>query len=277
MEFIMGKDRVLNIAHRGARSLAPENTLVAARAALDVGADMWETDVGVTGDEVLILFHDSTLVRTTNAQFVFPDRAPWTYSNFSYAELQRLDAGSWFAQTDPFGQIKSGKVPREKAAAFRGEKIPTLDQALRFTRESGWRINIELKRLPPPLEKFPVVERVLALIDTLNLDPRTVVLSSFEHAWLKQVRRHRPELAIQAVVGLSRVKPIKWEPLEFGTYNVRYNLVKEAKIRMLSQKGVAVNVWAVNEEMDMQRLINAGVSGIITDFPQRLARLQKEN
>ncbi|HFD40915.1 MAG TPA: glycerophosphodiester phosphodiesterase, partial [Anaerolineae bacterium] len=92
---------VVNIAHRGARSLAPENTLVAARKALAVGADLWETDVAVTADGELILFHDDSLVRTTDAERRFPDRAPWTFTTFSLAEIRSLDAGSWFVETDP--------------------------------------------------------------------------------------------------------------------------------------------------------------------------------
>ena len=66
--------RVLNIAHRGARSLAPENTLAAAQKALELGADMWELDVAMTADGELIVIHDSTLERTSNARDVFPDR-----------------------------------------------------------------------------------------------------------------------------------------------------------------------------------------------------------
>ncbi|KPJ79044.1 MAG: hypothetical protein AMJ54_00965 [Deltaproteobacteria bacterium SG8_13] len=272
----MGKTRILNIAHRGARSLAPENTLAAARAALEVGADIWETDVGVTRDGVLILFHNDSLNGTTDAQLVFPDRAPWIFTRFDFAELQKLDAGSWFVRADPFDQIKNGAVPAERSASYRGEKIPTLEEALLFTRDAGWRINIELKQLPPPMEKFPVLERVLSMIDRLGIGPEQFVLSSFKLDWLKQIHRLRSEIELQAVVGFSKVKPIRWEPLEFETYNARYNLVKEATIRTLSEKGVAINVWAVNEESDMRRFMSAGVAGIITDFPQRLTRIRNE-
>ncbi len=268
--------RILNIAHRGARSLAPENTLAAARAALEAGADMWETDVGVTRDEVLILFHNDSLSDTTNARSFFPDRSPWIFTRFDYAELRKLDAGSWFVRTDPFGQIHTGAVPADKSATFRGEKIPTLEEALLFTRDADWRINIELKQLPPPMENFPVHQRVLSLIERLGIEPRHFVLSSFNLEWLKQIRRLRSDIELQAVVGFSKVKPIRWQPLEFETYNARYNLVKEGTIKALSEKGVAINVWAVNEESDMQRFLKAGVAGIITDFPQRLTRLCNE-
>ena len=270
----MEMKRILNIAHRGARSLAPENTLAAASAALASGADMWETDVGVTRDEVLVLFHNDSLGDTTDARSVFPGRAPWIFTRFDYAELQQLDAGSWFVQTDPFGQIENGAVPAEQAASFRGEKIPTLEQALVFTRHADWRINIELKQLPSPMQQFPVVERVLALIEKLGIDSELVVLSSFNFDWLKQIRERRPDIELQAVVGFSEASPIQWGALEFDTYNARHTLVKEATVKALGEKGIALNVWAVNEQSDMQRFMSAGVAGIITDFPQRLTRLR---
>ena len=273
----MEMKRVLNIAHRGARSLAPENTLAAARAALTSGADLWETDVAVTRDEVLVLFHNDSLRGTTDAPSIFPDRTPWIFTRFDYAELQQLDAGSWFVQSDPFGQIEKGVVPAEQSASFRGEKIPTLEQALLFTRDAGWRINIELKKLPSPMEKFPVVDRVLTLIERLGIDPEVVVLSSFNLDWLKQIRSHRPDIELQAVVGFSETHPIQWGTLEFDTYNARHSLVKEDSVKALRTKGIALNVWAVNEESDMQRFITAGVAGIITDFPQRLTQLLKRS
>ena len=214
----MEMKRPVNIAHRGARSLAPENTLAAARAALDAGADMWETDVGVTRDEVLILFHNDSLVGTSDARSVYPGRSPWIFTQFTFAELRRLDAGSWYVQTDPFGQIQDGAVSAQLLQAYCGEKIPTLEEALVFTRDAHWRINIELKQLPPPMENFPVPERVLSLIDRLGVGPEQFVLSSFNLDWLKQIRACRPRVEIQAVVGFSEVKPIQWEPLEFEIY-----------------------------------------------------------
>ncbi|MEM5790386.1 MAG: glycerophosphodiester phosphodiesterase family protein, partial [Syntrophobacteraceae bacterium] len=71
------RSNLLNIAHRGARSLAPENTLAAARKALMLGAHMWELDVRLSRDGHLVVIHDATLDRTSNAAELFPDRAPW--------------------------------------------------------------------------------------------------------------------------------------------------------------------------------------------------------
>ena len=83
---------VLNIAHRGARSLTPENTILAAQKGLDLGADLWELDVAMSSDGEMIILHDETLLRTSNAREVFPGRAPWNVHEFSLDELYRLEA-----------------------------------------------------------------------------------------------------------------------------------------------------------------------------------------
>jgi len=88
---------VENIAHRGARAFAPENTLEAIRKAADLGADAVEIDVQLSADGEPVVFHDDTLERCTDAATVFSSRAPWSTAGFTLAELRQLDAGSWFA------------------------------------------------------------------------------------------------------------------------------------------------------------------------------------
>jgi glycerophosphoryl diester phosphodiesterase len=264
---------VLNIAHRGARSLAPENTLLAAQMALKLGADMWETDLIVSADESLVLFHDDTLTRTTNAKTVYPDRAPWRVAEFSLSELSNLDCGSWFLRADPFGQIRAGRVSNALQTSYLGARIPTLEEGLRFTKDSSWKINIELKRLPGALKDFPVVERVLGVIDKVNFDFNDLVISSFNHTWLKKIQLLRPEIDVQALIGSSTLKPLDWGKLEFKTYNARHSLINCRLIGELAEKGISVNLWTVNEEKDMRRFINAGAAGIFTDFPHRLSRI----
>jgi glycerophosphoryl diester phosphodiesterase len=264
---------VVNIAHRGARSLAPENTLAAARKGLEIGADLWESDVGVTSDGELILFHDDSLARTTDAAARFPDRAPWTFTTFTLAEIRSLDAGSWFTESDPFDQIAAGAVTPAESAAYRGEQVPTLREALLLTRDAGWCINLELKRLPAPLERFPVVERVLALVAELEMPSHQVILSAFNHDWLRQAQALRPDIEVQALIGYSFTEPLDWGDLSFATYNARSTLVTEEKIREVTRQGIAVNLFTVNEEDDMRRFIAAGVTGLFTDFPQKLAAL----
>ena len=266
----------LIIAHRGARSLAPENTLAAARKALEVGAGLWETDVVVTGDGELILLHDDSLTRTTNVSDCFPDRAPWTVTTFTLDEIRSLDAGSWFARTDPFGQIAAGLVTREALSAYRNVKIPTLGEALRFTKDASFCVNLELKRLPSPMKNFPLVERVLAMIDDAGIEHERVIVSSFNHEWLREVQAREPSLAIQALAGCSETDILDWENLEFKTYNVLSTLIDEKQVIALTEKGISVNPFTVNEEAEMLKFAEAGAAGIITDFPQRAVHLLRK-
>jgi len=106
---------------------------------------MWELDVAASSDGVLVVMHDDTLVRTTDAKARYPDRAPWSIYEFTYAELIRLDAGSWYIDKDPFQQIAAGRVTPIEFPAMRGLKIPTLREALELTKKLGWKVNVEIK------------------------------------------------------------------------------------------------------------------------------------
>ena len=272
--FHLDFNMVLNIAHRGARSLAPENTLLAAQRGLEVGADLWETDLAVTRDEALVLLHDDLLVRTTDVQQRYPERASDPFTTFSLAEIRALDAGSWFVEADPHGQIAAGAVSEADQKACRGVQVPTLEEALVFTRDAGWKLNLELKSLPAPMDAFPVVPRMLAMLDRVGLGPDQILISSFNHTWLEEVRGRRPELEIQALIGYYSDQPLDWGPLSFHTYNVRSTLIQDQEIVARKQQGLTINLFTVNDAMDMRRFMALGVDGLITDFPQRLALLR---
>ena len=176
-------------------------------------------------------------------------------------------------ETDPFEQIASGVVTSAEQAACQGEMIPTLQEALVFTHEANWRVNVELKSLPEPMTHFPVVARVLKMIERLGMKEEQLVISSFNHDWLREVQMLAPNLEVQALIGYYEAKPLDWGDLKFKTYNARGTLADEDKIRAVTKKGVSVNLFTVNEEDEMQRFIKAGAAGIITDFPQRLNAL----
>jgi glycerophosphoryl diester phosphodiesterase len=146
------------IAHRGASSIAPENTIAAARKAWEIGADLWETDVAVTKDEHLILHHDDSLERTTNVKQVFPDKSSFIFTRYTLEQIKKLDTGFQYIETDPFGEIKKGSLSQEYLTSLRGEKVPTLEEALLFTKGKNWKINIELKKLPDNFMDFQLPE-----------------------------------------------------------------------------------------------------------------------
>ncbi|MCL4300820.1 MAG: glycerophosphodiester phosphodiesterase [Anaerolineae bacterium] len=259
----------LCIAHRGASSLAPENTLASARKAFEIGADMWELDVSVTADGQLVVLHDDSLARTSNAPALFPGRAPWLISNFTLAEVRRLDAGSWFVESDPFGTIAGGEVTLDEQTAMRGQPIPTLREALVFTQEHNWLVNVEIKELIPPLMNFPVVEAVVGLIKNLHMTEQ-VLLSSFVHAYILQAKALHPAIAVAALLDEGEAWPAG---LTVDAFHPHYTSVDADHTQALHQAGVGVNPWTVNDPAEMKRLIAAGVTGIFTDFPQLLKQV----
>ncbi len=264
---------VLNIAHRGARSLAPENTLLAAEKGLALGADLWELDVAVTRDGELVVLHDDTLERTSNVETIFPERRPWSVWTFTLAELRQLDFGSWYAEKDPFGQIQTGAVSAADLACFKGAPIPTLREALEFTRQHQWRVNIEIKDASQTPGDADVVEKVAGLVNQLDMVDR-VIISSFNHAYIRRVKAANPEIVTAALVDQAAPDGVALlEETGAQAYNPNGRYLDEKTVRALCAAGYDVLVWTVNEEADMRRLIEWGVSGIITDFPQRLNKI----
>ena len=249
------------IAHRGARSLAPENTLAAAMAGFKAGAHSWETDVSLTKDNQLVLFHDNTLGRCTNG-------GDHPLSDYSLEQVLKLDAGSHFQQTDPFSTIAAGKVGARDLEGFRGEKIPTLDQGLALTRQLNWKVNLELKDHGTEPEKFFLAQKTLEAVERSEIDAHQVVISSFNHEWLEWVRTRTGQIKVQALVGDSMDKGLDFGDFSFEVYNVNAFMVTGPIMSMLKNKGKQVNLFTVNDPAMAKRFMEIGANGIITDFPQ---------
>ncbi len=273
------------IAHRGARSLAPENTLAAAKIAWALGAHGWETDVSLTRDRHLVLFHDPGLSRCTNApvRFGYPPsqnpEAPGIPEDFlihyTLAELQTLDAGSYFRTIDPFSTLARGRVTLQELEAFSGEPIPTLAQGLELTRDLGFLINIELKDHGVDPHPFYTAGKTLESIRKTRIPREQVVISSFNHDWLIWITRQAPEIEIQALVGYEDDQPLVFGDFSFQVYNANARVITEPMIQELKERGKQVNLWTVNDPHEFNRFVRAGVDGIITDFPQEFVQKKR--
>jgi glycerophosphoryl diester phosphodiesterase len=235
------------IAHRGARSIAPENTLAAARRAWELGAHRWETDVTLTRDRQLVLFHDLSLSRCTDAPDRFGYPAPGKQndsdsllprevdrlSHYTLAELITLDLGSVFLSEDPFSAIAQGKISQQALSAFKGERIPTLAQGLELTRDLDFQINIELKDHKNEPEPFFLAGQTLAVIEQTGISLDKVTISSFNHDWLDWVSPRAPKIEIQALVGDNDDLPLDFKDFAFSTYNVNAKLITETQVKEL--------------------------------------------
>jgi glycerophosphoryl diester phosphodiesterase len=262
------------IAHRGARSIAPENTLAAAGKGFESGAYSWETDVNVTRDGNLILLHDETLERTTDAGVKFPGRSPYRVADFSLDQIKTLDAGSYFIRTDPFGQIRAGSISRKDLASFEGSTVPTLAEGLDFTKKTGWRVNLELKKFAGiPDDDRSIPEKVVHAVIQSGIHTDQVVISSFFHPWLRAIQTLAPFMEVQALIDNPSDLILAITQKSFITCNVLNDLVDESLIQSIRQSGKKINVYTVNETSEVKKLIKAGVDGIFTDFPQRFSQI----
>lgn len=248
---------VVNVAHRGASAYAPENTLAAVREGIRLGADLVEVDVQRSSDGVLVLVHDTTLARTTDVEQVFPDRAPWRVGDFTWAEIQRLDAGSW------------------KAPSFAGEPVPTLRAALEEIRSSraGLLLEVKAPALYPGIEADVAAEMrsVPGYVDAAVRADRLVV-QSFDWDSMRAYRRVEPTVPVGL---LGRPDPAVLPELArwADQVNPHHRTVDAAYVDAVHAAGMTSSVYTVNEVADMERALALGVDGIITDRPDVLGRV----
>jgi glycerophosphoryl diester phosphodiesterase len=255
-------------AHRGARSLAPENTLASARAAFASGAGMWEIDVRMSRDGKPVVIHDQDLGRTSDAKWKFPDRNPWLVSDFNLSELKALDFGSWFATADPFGQIAAGEVSASNLAEYEGEPVPTLEEAILFTLRNDWLLDIEIKNLSGRPGHECIVQKVVDLVRSMGAAGK-VLISSFNHHYLAQVKKLERSIKTGVLIDSFKTDPVELTA-ELGAFayipGIRAFLPWQ--IRRLKQKGFRVLIWTLNSQRLAKVLFATGIDGIFTDFPQ---------
>lgn len=241
--------------HRGASGELPENTLPAFARALEHGVPYLEMDCHATRDGEIVVLHDAELERTTNGEGVV--------SEYSYVELERLDAGHRFS-------LDGREFPFRGA----GIRVPRLAEVLAAYPEAH--INLEVKQADPP-----IAEEVVRLVRRARAE-RRLLLAGADEPVLARLRALDPGTAlgsstadviefVQASVGggLATFAPrghaLQIPPDAFGRPLVTRELVDAAHVL-----GLFVHVWTINESDEMQRLLALGVDGLMSDFPGRL-------
>ncbi|MCD6581985.1 MAG: glycerophosphodiester phosphodiesterase [Desulfuromusa sp.] len=261
-------------AHRGARSIAPENTLLALEKSLDCGADLWEMDVQATADGELVLFHDHTLERTTDivTRSEFSDRNSWNLSEFTFPELKKLDAGSWFLQSDPFKTVTTGEVSPADFPSIKTQRIPLLHDTLNACRRYDFPVNLEIKDQTGTTANGVIVGKVLDLLQETKTE-QLVLLSSFNHDYLRQAKQLNPTIATAVLVKKHPENLLAYlHDLGVDAYHPDQLITDSTLITQLTAAGMRVNLWTVNDLGKAQYFIAAGATFICTDWPQRMAR-----
>ena len=253
-------------AHRGNRSSAPENTLRAFSKSIGM-CDFIELDVQLSHDGVVVVMHDDTLERTTDIsqRVEFASRKPWYVMELTLSELKSLDAGSWFSRKDPFGETAKGCAGAYDAVP---ERIPTLEETLRFARENDLLLNVEIKEMQGYYDDGTVVEKVLDAIDAQGCGKR-VLLSSFCHEYMRIAKQCKP--CIQASVLQEGEPPEQLvdylRELGVDGYHCDDASVSKTLVQTLRKAGFFVGVYTVNDAERRCELFEWGVNAVFTDFP----------
>ena len=233
-------ERILVVAHRGASSLAPENTLAAVNKAAELGADFCEIDVRLSKDGQVVLMHDARLKRTAG-----DSGAVW---DFTLEELGRFEVGRWFG------------------SEFDGEPIPTLAQVIKAVK-GRMRLNIEIK---VSREEPELARKVVDLIHSEGIRKECMV-TSFDRATVEQIKAIDPRIETGFIFGQKYPDDVfegNWNALSCNFRVVDANFVSRAR-----ETRKNIYVWTVDDPVEMKRLMELGVDGIITNRPQDLIPL----
>jgi glycerophosphoryl diester phosphodiesterase len=289
--------------HRGARGLAPENTVPAFSTALAIGVSTLELDLAMTGDGVLVVSHDRRLNpdHTRGPDGKFLDAEGPAIRSLTLAEVKRYDVG----RLKP-GSAYAATFPEQRG--MDGVRIPALTEVFDLVRQAQAehvRFNIETKLTPTSGDETPDPEAfagaVARAVQEAGLAVRTSI-QSFDWRTLAAMRRVAPEIArvclsIDGGNGdtLQRGRPGS-SPWTAGldiddfdgsaprlvaaagcsVWSPNYRNATAAALAEARQLGLVVIPWTVNERADMARLIATGVAGIITDYPDRLRAVMVE-
>jgi len=223
---------MLIIAHRGARSTHPENTLAAFQAALDCGSKAIELDIQEHDGELWVI-HDRWLERTTNGKGLLKAQ--------SRSALIELDAGC-------------------------GEKIPTLRQVLDLI-SGQCALNIEIKGI----DNIELLMEHLSYAEQqCNFTNEQIIVSSFNHLWLKQAKALKPELLLGALTSSVELDLAAFaEKLNAASINLYLDMVTEEYVQDAKTRGLKVYVYTVNEPLDWEWMESIGVDGIFCDYPKQ--------
>lgn len=229
------------IAHRGASGYAPENTMPAFEMALDMNAEGIELDVHTTKDGEVVVIHDHTIDRTSDGEGLV--------GGFTLDELRKFDYGSWYGDE------------------FKGVTIPTLREVLELLRDWNGLLNIEIKSGPIIYEG--IEQKVIDLIEEYETADR-IIISSFNHYSLRDIKKIDPSIKIGLLYGAGLVEPwIYAKRLNAEALHPSYHNIIPELVEGCHENSIQLNPYTIDREQDIERMINAGVDGIITNYPDR--------
>jgi glycerophosphoryl diester phosphodiesterase len=259
--------------HRGTRGYLPENTLPAFSRALEIGVTTLELDTGVTRDGVVVVHHDRRLnpdvARGPDGKWVTAP-AP-TINSLTFAELQRYDVG----RIRP-GSEYAQRFPHQKP--LDGTRIPKLSDLFALAGKTKVRFNIETKLLPTHPDVTVGAEAfaraLIAEIRKAGLERRTTI-QSFDYRTLKIAEREAPEIETVYLTEAKDSQPQKIKAAGARIWSPDFRALSKESVDEAHRLGLRIVAWTVNEPADIARMIEWGLDGVISDYPDRVLQQLK--
>ena len=238
------------IAHRGVSGSYPENTLSAFQAAIDIRAEMVELDVSISEDGIPVVVHDKTVDRTTDFE--------GDVQSFSVKELKKMEVGAWFSEE------------------FRGEEFPTLREPL-YLMKGQIPLNIEIKtEAVSDVINGGIVDKALQIVKELDMSS-WVIFSSFDYRVMEHLNAldvQMPKALLYETSQSGELMPSELvKKYQVDVFNCSYRQLSQEWIADLQAHQIPYLVYTVNDPELMKELIEKGVSGMFTDFPQELLKI----
>jgi len=236
------------IAHRGFSSIAPENTLIAFQKAIECKADYFELDVHKTKNDSIVVIHDSSVDRTSS------NNIKGKIAEMNYSDLASLTVG----------------YPINFGDKYENEKIPTLREALKLAK-GKIKVCIEIK-------VYGAEKEILKIVNDLGVKD-DVIIFSFYYPVLAKIRQLDKNIPILFLINEADKMTIDYaKVIESNAIGVGYGTtVTEEYLNFAHKNGIEVWKWTVNEEDEMQQLIDLGLDGLITNFPDKALKKLSTN
>jgi len=249
---------IVNVSHRGASGYAPEHTLVSYDMGEKMHGDYIEVDLQMTKDGQLIAMHDEKVDRTTDGTGFVKD--------FTLEQIKQLDAGSWFNE----------KYPQFANSDYAGLKVPTLEEVFqKFGKNASYYIETKSPEIYPGMEK-----ELLRLVDEYDINKKSLLVQSFSQQSLKITNELDPSVKLvqlmsypsYATITDAQIAEIQEYAMGVGPNHTYLN---EEYIQKIVNNGLEIHPYTVNDKERMQQLIDWGVTGMFTNFPDLLHEVKK--
>lgn len=260
----LNDNQILNISHRGASGYAPEHTLPSYELGDQMGGDYIELDLQMTKDGELIAMHDETLDRTTNGTGQVKDH--------TLEEIKSLDAGSWF----------NAAYPEKAKDEYNGLQVQTLQEVIEhFGKNKNYYIETKSPDVYPGME-----EKLLEILKDYNLTRQNgpssrVIIQSFSEESLQKVHNLNENIPLVQLLDYKGTATITDEELDhYSEYaaglGMSYKKINQDYVQKVREHDLLIHPYTVNDKEDMKQLLEWGVTGMFTNYPDVLEETMKE-